>query len=158
MQGCRQKKGIHYRKTYAPVAYAATLRIVMKLAVDLDYCLDVTDLKAAYLTAHLEPNVVLFLEPPPGIEVEDGFGLRLIRALYGSMQGAQRLDVMKHNSLESLSFTRMAAETSVYFTKPKSELGLSIIAMVVDDFLIMARDRRIKEEIKKKAIHGLDNI
>ena len=58
MQGCRQLKGIHYRKTYAPVAFASSLRLVLKLGVDLDYCLDVTDLKAAYLTAHLEPNIV----------------------------------------------------------------------------------------------------
>ena len=37
------------------------------------YCLDVTDLKAAYLTAHLEPDISLFLEPPPGVDVD---GLR----------------------------------------------------------------------------------
>ena len=76
LQGCRQIKGLHYRKTYAPVVFATTLRVVLKLAVDLDYCVDVTDLKAAYLTAHLEPDVTLFMDPPPGVDVEEGFGLR----------------------------------------------------------------------------------
>ena len=122
LQGCCQVKYIHYKKTYAPVAYATTLRVALKLGVDLDYCIDVTDLKAAYLTAFLEPDLTLFMEPPPGVEVERGFGLRLIRALYGSMQGAQRLDVLKHKVLESLGFIRMSSETSVYYTPLSSDL------------------------------------
>ena len=150
MQGCRQLKGLHYRKTYAPVAYAASLRLVLKLAVDLDYEIHVTDLKAAYLTAFLEPDITLFLEPPPGVEVEEGFGLRLIRALYGSMQGAQRLDVLKHSALTKLGYTRMAAETSIYFTRHGSELGLSIIATVVDDFITIAKDAPTMREIKRR--------
>ena len=44
MQGCRQKKGTHYEKTYALVAFTSSLRLILKLGVDLDYCLDVTDL------------------------------------------------------------------------------------------------------------------
>lgn len=150
MQGCRQIKDVHYRKTYAPVAYAASLRMVLKLAVDLDYEIHVTDLKAAYLTAFLEPDITLFLEPPPGVDVEEGFGLRLIRALYGSMQGAQRLDVLKHKALRKLKYTRMSAETSVYFTPHDSDLGLSIIATIVDDFTIIARDMPTMREIKRR--------
>ena len=150
MQGCRQIRGVHYLKTYAPVAYAASVRVGLKLGVDLDYLLDVTDLRAAYLTAHLEPDISLFLEPPPGVKVEEGFGLRLSKALYGSMQGAQRLDVLKHKALEGMGFTRMSAETSIYFMPPTSELGLVIIVTIVDDFLIMARNRKIMAEIKRR--------
>ena len=124
--------------------------MVLKLAVDLDYCIDVTDLKAAYLTAHLEPDVTLFMEPPPGVDVQDGFGLRLIRSLYGSMQGAQRLDVLKHRVIENLGFIRLSSETSVYYTPHNSELGLTIIVTVVDDFVIVARTRAIMQEIKRR--------
>ena len=88
MQGYTQIKNLHYKKTYAPVAFAESLRLILKIGVELDFEIDVTDLEAAYLTAHLEPNVTLFMEPPPGVQVEPEYGLRIIRALYGSMQGA----------------------------------------------------------------------
>ena len=82
--------------------------------------------------------------------MQDGFGLRLIRALYGSMQGAQRLDVLKHRVIENLGFIRLSSETSVYYTPHNSELGLTIIVTVVDDFVIVARTRAIMQEIKRR--------
>ena len=59
----------------------------------------------------------------PGVEVEKGYGLCVIRVLYGSKQGAQRLDVMKHTPLTKIGYTRMAAKTSIYYTLPSSPLG-----------------------------------
>ena len=114
MKGCSQIRGLHYLKTYAPVAFASSIRLTLKLGVDLDYCLDTTDIKAAYLSAYLEPDITLFIDPPPGVDVPEGYGFRLIKALYGSMQGANRLDAHNHNVLESLGFTRMASEISIY--------------------------------------------
>ena len=151
MQGFTQIKGIHYDKTYAPVAFATSLRLaLLKLGVELDYCMDVVDLKAAYLTADIEPHITLFVDPPPGVKVEDGYGLRLIRALYGSMQGAQRLDVLKHSTLERLGFKRMLSETSVYYMPAGSELGLCVLVTVVDAFLIVAPTRAAMSEIKRR--------
>ena len=60
-----QRKDMHYDKTYVPVAFAASLRLALKLGVDLDFCIDVIDLKAAYLTADIEPNITLFIDPYP---------------------------------------------------------------------------------------------
>ena len=150
MKGCCQKKNVHYKKTYAPVAYAQSVRVGLKLGVDLDYCIDVTDLEAAYLTAGIEPDISLFIEPPPGVNVPEGYGLRLVKALYGSMQGAQLLDVLKHTALENLGFKRMASETSVYYMPFDSELGLVILITIVDDFVIIAKTRDIVKEVKTR--------
>ena len=95
--------------------------------------MDVTDLEAAYLTAFIEPSISLFIEPPPGVDVPEGWALRLVKALYGSMQGAQRLDVLKHTTLTKFGFKRMASETSVYFMPHSSELGLVIMITIVDE-------------------------
>ena len=57
---------------------------------------------------------------------------------------------MIHVSLEKLGFKRMAAETSIYYTSADSDIGLSIIATVVDDFLIMAKNRMSMAEIKRR--------
>ena len=100
------------------------------------------------MTADIEPDISLFIDPPPGVKVKKGYGLRLVRALYGSMQGAQRLDVLKHSVLENLGFKRMLSETSVYYTSADSDIGLSLILTIVDDFVIVTRDRAVMVEIK----------
>lgn len=81
MKGFSQIRGLHYLKTYAPVTFTSSIHFVLKLGVDLDYCLDTTDIKAAYLSAYLEPDITLFIDPPPGVDVPEGYGLRLIKAL-----------------------------------------------------------------------------
>ena len=114
----------------------------------MDYCIDVTKLEVAYLTADIESDISLFIEPPPGIEVPDYWGLRLVKALYGSIQGAQRIDMLKHTSLEKLGFKRMVSETSVYYMTMTSALELVIMVTIVDDFTIIAKNRTIMAEIK----------
>ena len=57
---------------------------------------------------------------------------------------------MKHVTLEKLGFTRMAAETSIYYTSADSDIGLTIIATVVDDFLILAKNKISMAEIKRR--------
>ena len=42
------------------------------------------------------------------------------------------------------------AETSIYYTLPKSELGLSIISTKTDDFAIVAKDKATTKEIKRR--------
>ena len=47
MKGYSQKKGLHYDKTYASVAALMTVYLTCIIAVELDYPLHQTDLKAA---------------------------------------------------------------------------------------------------------------
>ena len=89
------------------------------------------------------------MDAPPGVPVEKGFGLRVVRALYGSRQGAQRLDAMKHATFNNMGFTRMKAETSIYYTLPPSRFGFSVVGTVSDDFAIVAKTPAISAEIKK---------
>ena len=110
----------------------------------MDFALDQTDLAAAYLTAPIEPEFEMFMEPPPGMTVKDGMGLRVCQALYDSMQGAQRLDVHKEKCLTSVGFQRSCAEPSLYFMPPTSKYGLVIVCTVVDDFLIACIDKYIQ--------------
>ena len=52
MQGCTQIRGLHFQKTYAATAFIESLRFIFKLAVELNYEIDSTDLEAAYLTCY----------------------------------------------------------------------------------------------------------
>ena len=131
------------------MAFAESLRFVFKIGVELDYEIDTTDLECSYLACYLEPEYTVFMDAPPGVPVEKGFGLRVVRALYGSRQGAQRLDAMKHATFNNMGFTRMKAETSIYYTLPPSRFGFSVVGTVSDDFAIVAKTPAISAEIKK---------
>ena len=148
MKGFSQKKGVHYTKTHASVAALMTIYLTCIVAVEADMVLHQTDLKAAYLTAPIEPDIEMFVEPPPMVDLPKGFGLRVCKALYGSRQGAQRLDVHKEKRLTEEGFIR-SAEPSLYFLPIASKYGLVLICTVVDDFLICCKDEHM-ETIKNK--------
>ena len=69
--------------------------------------------------------------------------------LYGSMQGAARLDVYKEKRLTAEGFIRSCAEPSVYYMPPSSPYGLVVVTTVVDDFKIVCQDKHMPE-IKRK--------
>ena len=63
--------GIHYIETFAPVASAATMRLMMVYA--LLHCLDIemSDVCTAYLCASLPDNVPFYLKSPPGMTLPE---------------------------------------------------------------------------------------
>ena len=99
-----------------------TIFLTCIVAVETDMALHNTDLKAAYLTSPIEPDIEMFIETPPTVTVPEGWGLRLVKALYGSKQGAQRLDVHKEKQLTAAGFIRSCAEPSLYFLPQDSKV------------------------------------
>ena len=90
------------------------------------------DVSNAYLNAPLEDEVVLFVQPPPTVHVPKGYGLRLLRGLYGTMQGGNRWAVHKHTKLISLGYSRNVAGPSLYHRHDTH--GIVLTTVIVDDF------------------------
>ncbi|CAL9217264.1 unnamed protein product [Arabidopsis halleri] len=78
-----QTYGEDYRETFAPVAKQHTVKVVLSLAVNLDWELWQMDVKNAFLQGELKEEV--YMTPPPGLEdiVAPGKVLRLRKAIYG---------------------------------------------------------------------------
>ena len=133
-KGFHQKKDIHYHNTYAPVAASLTVRLVVSIANEMGWPLHGMDVSNAYLNADLEDGIVLFVVPPPTVFVPDGYGLRLLKSLYGTMQGGNRWANHKHQKLTFIGMTRNPADPSLYHRH--DEYGFVLLDIIVDDFKI----------------------
>ena len=133
-KGFHQKKGVHYLNSHAPVASAVANRIVVAVSTELNWPLEGMDVSNAYLNAPLESSIVIFVEPPPTIHVPKGYGLRLLKGLYGTMQGGNRWAHHKHIKLTKLGYTRNPSEPSLYHRLDRH--GIVLTSIVVDDFQI----------------------
>jgi hypothetical protein len=85
-QGFTQIEGIDYDETFAPVAKLASLRVILAIAAEKNLEMHQMDVKSAYLNGTLTNEI--FMTAPPGFPIPDGMVLRLIKAVYGTKQGA----------------------------------------------------------------------
>jgi hypothetical protein len=67
-QGFRQKEGIDYEKTFAPVAHLEVIRILLGFFVAKGFKLHQMDVKSAFLNVVLEEEV--YVRQPLGFESE----------------------------------------------------------------------------------------
>jgi hypothetical protein len=85
-QGFRQRFGVNFFETYAPVANMNSIRIVLAVCCARGFLIYQFDVDTAFLYGTLDE--VVFMEIPDGIECDDGMMLRLNKSLYGLKQAA----------------------------------------------------------------------
>lgn len=85
-KGFKQRYGIDYEETFSPVVKAATIRLVLSLAVSKNWCLRQLDVTNAFLHRYLEEDV--FMKQPSGYEDKSrpNYVCKLDRALYSLKQ------------------------------------------------------------------------
>ncbi|WVZ51979.1 hypothetical protein U9M48_003076 [Paspalum notatum var. saurae] len=85
-QSFRQKEGIDYEKTFAPVARLEAIRILLAFAASKGFKLQQMDVKSAFLNRFIEEEV--YVRQPPGFESAKfpDRVYKLRKALYGLKQ------------------------------------------------------------------------
>lgn len=146
--GCRQKYGIDYMETFAPVAKMATVRALFAVVAMKGWPLFQLDVKNAFLHGELED--VVYMKLPEGysglgsristaMEASKNINLsnlvcKLKKALYGLKQ-APRLWFLKLSlTLKDIGYIQSKSDYSL-FTYTSGE-DLTIILIYVDDILI----------------------
>ena len=148
-QGFRQKYGVDYTETYAAVCSAVAIRLLISIANENRWPIENMDVSAAYLTASLLTSTRMYVRPPPGFRIPAGYGLRLLKALYGTKQGGNRWAAHRDEQLAKLGMQRSDADPCIY-TRNNSD-GFVLAAVIVDDFVItgssQAAVNRFKQEL-----------
>lgn len=85
-KGFKQRYGTYYEDTFSSVVKAATIRLVLSIAVSRGWSLRQLDVQNAFLHGVLEEEV--FMRQPPGYVNKDTphFICRLDKSLYGLKQ------------------------------------------------------------------------
>ncbi|GJZ64767.1 zinc finger, CCHC-type containing protein [Tanacetum coccineum] len=92
IQGFRQKEGIDYFDTYAPVARITTIRLLLALAAIHNLVIHQMDVKTAFLNGDLDEEV--YMKQPEGFVMPDNEHkvCKMVKSLYGLKQAPKHSD------------------------------------------------------------------
>ena len=90
IQGFKQKSGIDYFDTYAPVARISTIRLLIALASIHNLLIHQMDVKTAFLNGELEEEV--YMNQPQGFIMpgNENKMCKLVKSLYGQKQAPKQ--------------------------------------------------------------------
>ncbi|RVX07454.1 Retrovirus-related Pol polyprotein from transposon TNT 1-94 [Vitis vinifera] len=143
-----QSYGIDYQETFAPVAKLNTIRILLSLAVNQDWCLQQLDIKNAFLNGDLEEEV--YMDIPPGFEesMAKNQVCKLQKSLYGLKQSPRAWFDRFTKAVLKLGYKQGQADHTLFVKK--SHAGkMAILIVYVDDIILSGNDMEELQNLKK---------
>jgi len=140
-KGFKQRYGIDYEDTFNPVVNAATIRLILSLAVSRGWCLRQLDVQNAFLHGYLEEDV--YMRQPPGYEDKNkpNYLCKLDKALYGLKQAPRAWYSRLCHKLQSLGFTPSKADTSLFFYRRGEHVFYMLV--YVDDIIVASSSQEV---------------
>ncbi|KAJ9547539.1 hypothetical protein OSB04_020082 [Centaurea solstitialis] len=146
-KGYRQREGIDYFDTYAPVARISFIRTLIAISALKGLYIHKMDVKTDFLNGYL--NEEIYLEQPEGFVMpghEDKV-CRLIKSLYGLKQAPKQWHERFDTTVTNFGFRHNDADRCIY-SKCTSDYTV-VICLYVDDMLIISTDLEGISETKK---------
>ena len=144
--GNTQKHGVDFDRVFATVVKTSTIRLVLLLAAARDYNLSSVDIRQAYLQSLLDPNVPLYMRPPPDVFPFDRHGnplvCRLRRSLYGLKQAGREWAALFSSFLISWGMARSTIDPCLYVFEAAG--SILWVCVYVDDALIADNDPELR--------------
>ena len=146
-QGFTQRAGQDYDETFSPVVRSESLRTTIAIAVQNDMMLHHMDVTSAFLNGDLEE---VFMKQPEGFEVKgkEQMVYKLKKSLYGLKQAPRCWNMTLDQQLKKLGFIQSSSDPCLYISNSEGELF--IIAVYVDDMLLVTRNQKKMKEVKHK--------
>uniref|UniRef100_A0A2N9HDI0 CCHC-type domain-containing protein n=1 Tax=Fagus sylvatica TaxID=28930 RepID=A0A2N9HDI0_FAGSY len=146
-KGFRQREGIDYFDTYAPVARITSIRVLIALASIYKLVVHQMDVKTAFLNGDLDEEV--YMDQPEGFVLpgNEKKVCKLVKSLYGLKQAPKQWHEKFDTVILANGFKHNGADKCVY-SKFTSEYGV-IVCLYVDDMLIFGTNMLGVCETKK---------
>tara|TARA_R110002050_G_C8950037_1_gene513235 strand:- start:112 stop:3054 length:2943 start_codon:yes stop_codon:yes gene_type:complete len=133
--GFTQTYGVDFDDTFAPVLNSVTRRVLFSLVARPHMISVQADVETAFLQSELDYKI--FLSPPQGMEVPDGFVLQLLRAIYGLKQSPLLWYTTLSNYLKSIGFIQCVSDVCLFTL---TDGGSTIVLCIYVDDLILASE------------------
>ncbi|KAG7553092.1 Zinc finger CCHC-type [Arabidopsis thaliana x Arabidopsis arenosa] len=148
MGSFRQKEGIDYFDTYAPVVRISSIRLLIGLASIHNLVIHQMDVKTAFLNGVLEEEV--YMKQPEGFVMpgNEHKVCKLVKSLYGLKQAPKQWHQRFDEAVLSNGFELNQSDKCLYSKFDDSGNGV-IICLYVDDMLIFGTNLRQVELTKE---------
>ncbi len=135
-QGFTQVEGVDYFVTFAPVAKLVSLRIILAIAAQNNWDINMFDFHGTFLNGEFEDDEELYMKQPPDFELVDWhqYVLCLRKTMYGLKQSARKWYKKLTTTLATLKFTTLEKDHVVY--RLVTGLDIIILAIHIDDCTI----------------------
>jgi hypothetical protein len=130
----------HWRETYAAVARATTLKVLLALVAALDLECDQADVTTAFLNGVLDDDKIVY------ICLQDGRIARLNKALYGLHRSPRLCYEELSRHLKAMGFLPIEADPCVFLRQQDG----SLILAYVDDIMFITRSSASMSNIKEQ--------
>ena len=146
-KGFKQKRGIDYFDTYAPVARLTSIRVLFAIASIYNLHVHQMDVKTAFLNGDLDEEI--YMEQPEGFVLlgNEKKVCKLVKSLYGLKQAPKQWHEKFDNVILSHGFKHNNADKCIY-SKFTNSFGV-IICLYVDDLLIFGTNMQGVNDTKK---------
>ncbi|SCZ95504.1 BZ3500_MvSof-1268-A1-R1_C112g00613 [Microbotryum saponariae] len=129
-QGNRQRDGIDFSETFAPVARFSSIRCLLALAAANGYHVHQADIDKAYLHGELDHDI--WMTTPRGFDFPSDKVLRLRRSIYGLKQAGRIWNRHIDTSLRNLGYKATGTDHCIY-SRIDDQQRPHYIALYVDD-------------------------
>ncbi|SGY38305.1 BQ5605_C003g01995 [Microbotryum silenes-dioicae] len=136
-QGNRQRDGIDFTDTFAPVARFSSIRSLLALAATNGLHVHQADIDKAYLHGDLDHDI--WMTAPRGFDLPGDKVLRLRHSIYGLKQAGRIWNRHIDASLRDLGYTATGTDHCVY-SRLDDRQHPHYIALYVDDLLMISPD------------------
>jgi hypothetical protein len=145
-RGFEQKDGVDFLETFAPVVRWETIRVLIAIAVHLNWPIHQLDILTAFLNDILKEDVYMY--QPLGFVTPGSEHLvcKLHKSLYGLKQSPQAWYARLHAALLTWRLTQSNSDPNLYF----AHIGTDTIALLVyvDDILLTGSNPKLIAQLK----------
>lgn len=133
-KGFQQTAGIDYEETFSPVVKASTVRVILSIAVHLNWEVRQLDINNAFLNGYLKETV--FMHQPEGFvdPTKPNHICKLSKAIYGLKQAPRAWFDSLKTALLNWGFQNTKSDPSLFLLKGKDHITFLLI--YVDDIIV----------------------